>query len=190
MHENSASEELAPSYLQFRMQKTRHHILDTTLSLLISEGILGLRIQSVTDATGVSSSVIYREFKSRHGLIVAATLKGYSDIRSKLLHHIQTMPLLACTMRPGDPIFADDPSFYEEFDQMAKYLCILIAVARHLTKAERLEVASVRGALVTQGLSVLTERCSLAGPVHACDADAFITALRIHILKTIGFQIA
>ena len=172
------------------MQKTRHHILDTTLSLLDSEGILGLRIQSVTDATGVSSSVIYREFKSRHGLIVAATLKGYSDSRFKLLHRIQTMPLLTCTMRPGDPMFADDPSFCEEFDQMAKYLCILTAVARHLTKAEKLEVISVRGAFVTQGLSVLIERCSLAGPGHACDTGAFFAALRIHILETIGLQIS
>jgi len=68
-----------------RTEDTRDKVLSVVCELLwrVDEG--SLRLADVCEATGLSSSVVYKNFRSRQGLVDAAYLEIYRTVTAELI---------------------------------------------------------------------------------------------------------
>lgn len=69
---------------QVRAQRTRAHVVDVTVQIVLSEGIAAASGRHIADTAGVSWGVIQYHFGDRDGLLMAVVERGYAELQEAL----------------------------------------------------------------------------------------------------------
>lgn len=141
----------------------RDRIIDVSSALFYSEGIRGVGIDRIIDASGVAKATLYKHFRSKDELVVAYLKSRHQRVIESLKSH-----LLSPSLPPQDQVMQVFGLLENkaESDETFRGCAFLMAVSEYGNNAEVVEVARRHKACVRD---IFSEILGNAGPLPATD---------------------
>ena len=141
----------------------RDRIIDVSSALFYSEGIRGVGIDRIIDASGVAKATLYKHFRSKDELVVAYLKSRHQRVIESLKSH-----LLSPSLPPQDQVMQVFGLLENkaESDETFRGCAFLMAVSEYGNNPEVVEVARRHKACVRD---IFSEILGNAGPLPATD---------------------
>lgn len=92
-----------------RIERTRHHLRDALIALVIERGYDAITIQDITDRANVARTTFYLHYRDKDELLLTSMLEIYQDLLARVPPIIKPGDIEAGTTDPAD------------FDHVAQY---------------------------------------------------------------------
>jgi AcrR family transcriptional regulator len=123
---------------QERSSETRQALIDAAAARLWGEDESELRIADICDDTGLSSSVIYSNFRSRQGLIDATFLDMYAHLSAEYIGLLTRNAEAAQSKDSLIDFFANEATFEEVNTALQEYRRMRLRIATAALSRESL----------------------------------------------------
>lgn len=162
----------------------RDRIIDVSSALFYSEGIRGVGIDRIIDASGVAKATLYKHFRSKDELVVAYLKSRHQRVIESLKSH-----LLSPSLPPQDQVMQVFGLLENkaESDETFRGCAFLMAVSEYGNNAEVVEVARRHKACVRD---IFSEILGNAGPLPATDIAGIAGIAGIADIADIAGQLA